>query len=322
MYINQEQFLIFSPKLPGSNLRNSSCDKEPSDLYIPSTDKRYYSEGPVYPMLAKKLFTCLDNLENTVNQLGNNPVPEKVKDSEIRNIVRWVQSLTMAYKDSYDEEDLKKALKPLKNLAFTAGSYKDLTVLDEQIKSIYPKGIPINITKKLKEYKEEKNKEFRELFAQFKSGDMEKSFKILRKPFPLEETNPGEIQKKDGRKLSNAVEKLIKKIDKVGLYHDDPEEFHDGRKTLRNLIAMIVQTDDIFSYKKEDVEALNHLFKKYGKSQDMNIAHSWLRENGFKKEADIMMSYQKEAQKNAMKEAKEFLKSGALDSIKHSALHG
>lgn len=318
----KDQFLIYSPGVTGSgkNLKSSSSYKEPPDIYLPSPDRIYCSDGPVYPMLAKKLFTCLDNLENTAKELGNNPDPEKIKDSEIRNIVRWIQTLTVAYEDSYDRDDLKKALKPLKKLAVMAGAYKDLTVLDEQIKSIYPDGnIPVNITTKLKEFKKETNKEFREFFEEFKGEELEKSMKTLRKPFPLEETNPMEIKKKDLKKLSTAVEKFVKKVDEVGLFHDDPEAFHDGRKTLRNLIALIVQTDDVFPYKKEDLKALNHLFKKYGKAQDKHIAHSWLKENGFDREADILLVYQQEAQKKAMEEAEEFLKKGVLDSIKESA---
>ena len=127
-----------------------------------------------------------------------------------------------------------------------------------------------------------------------------------------------DIEKADINRLKTAIRGIADKILSVGLSQDDPEEFHTGRKAIRNLVQIINETGDLFPYKKEDIDALKHLFKSCGKSQDLHITHVWLKEHGFDKEAGKIGVLQKELQEKAMIEGKEFFASGVMESIKNS----
>jgi len=303
-----------NPAVPGKRLIHIS-DSEPVELYI-STAKS--TGGVLYPNLARKIFACADKMERTIEKLGDNPTPEQVHETKVRDIVRGLQGLTKAYGDCYDEEKLEEAMDSLKKFAYNAGQFKDLMVYEEKIQSVCPGGIPEAIKEKLASSGKEAEQEFRDFYREFKKDKLPEALEILRNPSGAGELDPKDIEKADINRLKTAIRGIADKILSVGLSQQDPEEFHTGRKSLRNLVQIINETDDLFSYKKEDIESLKHLFKSCGKSQDLHITRVWLQEHGFDKEAGQIEVLQKEAQEKAMVEGKEFFASGVLESIKNS----
>ncbi len=303
-----------NPAVTGKRLIHIS-DSEPVELYI-STAKS--TGGVLYPNLARKIFACADKMERTIEKLGDNPTPEQVHETKVRDIVRGLQGLTKAYGDCYDEEKLEEAMDSLKKFAYNAGQFKDLMVYEEKIQSVCPGGIPEAIKEKLASSGKEVEQEFRDFYREFKKDKLPEALEILRNPSGAGELDPKDIEKADINRLKTAIRGIADKILSVGLSQQDPEEFHTGRKSLRNLVQIINETDDLFSYKKEDIESLKHLFKSCGKSQDLHITRVWLQEHGFDKEAGQIEVLQKEAQEKAMVEGKEFFASGVLDSIKNS----
>jgi len=290
----------------------------PSEVYEAGVKARV-TEGPCYPLMTAKLFPALDQLESAVEGLGKNPTLQAVQDSKLRNICRWVLVLSEAYGDSYEKKPLHKAQRPVHDLANMAGAYKDSLLIEEQAKTLFPGGVlPSKMQKKIKAMQKESAEEFGAFLKDLRKHDLPKALKILRSPAPLEQTDPAEIQRKDRRHLARALDDLVDCVGEVGLFHKDPEKFHDGRKTLRNIYAFIYATADVVPYRKEDVDTLLHLFTSYGEAQDKHIAQMWLEENGFRKEADVMLATQKELQKTAMEEAERFLASGTLESIGNS----
>jgi CHAD domain-containing protein len=307
----------FTPKITGKTIAKNTVN-EPLEVYSSSV-KSNYEGAPLYPYLAKKIFSSADRMEELIGKLGDNPTPEAIHETKVRDIVRGLQGLTKAYGDCYDEKELKGAMENLKKFAYMAGQFKDLSVYEEKIKLISPGGVISEpIQKSLSEFGKEKDKEFKDFYKEFKSDKLPEALEVLRNPSGADEIDPKDIEKEDLNRLKTAVRVIADKITSVGLLHEDPEEFHDGRKTLRNLVQMMNETGDIFSYKEDDVKALKHLFKSCGKSQDLHITQVWLEENGFNNEAEKIAVLQKEAQANAMTEAKTFLSSGVIDSIKNS----
>lgn len=306
-----------SSSTPGVTCKKSShiSDSEPVESYI-STAK---SAGDVlYPNLARKIFASADKMENTIEKLGDNPTPEQVHETKVRDIVRGLQGLTKAYGDCYDEEKLEEAMDSLKKFAYNAGQFKDLMVYEEKIQSVCPDGIPESIKEKLASSGKEAEQKFRDFYREFKNDKLPEALEILRNPSGASELEPKDIEKADINRLKTAVRTIADKILSVGLSQQDPEEFHTGRKSIRNLVQIINETEDLFSYKKEDIESLKHLFKSCGKSQDLHITQLWLQEYGFDKEAGKIAVLQKELQEKAMIEGKEFFASGVLESIKNS----
>jgi len=309
--------LSISSSTPGVTCKRSTyiSESEPAELYI-STAKS--TGGVLYPNLARKIFASADKMENTIEKLGDNPTPEQVHETKVRDIVRGLQGLTKAYGDCYDEEKLEEAMDSLKKFAYNAGQFKDLMVYEEKIQSVCPGGIPEAIKEKLASSRKEAEQEFRDFYREFKNDKLPEALEILRNPSGAGELDPKDIEKSDINRLKTAVRGIADKILSVGLSQQDPEEFHTGRKAIRNLVQIINETDDLFSYKKEDIESLKHLFKSCGKSQDLHITQLWLQEHGFDKEAGKIAVLQKELQEKAMIEGKEFFASGILESIKNS----
>lgn len=278
------------------------------------------SSGPHYPLMTEKLFGSLDKMEKAISSLSDKPTAQEVQKSEVRNIARWIVVLSEAYSDSYDPKELKHAVKPFHDLAYEAGQYKDADLVESEAKALFPTGqLPPQMEKDIAQLKQDRAKEFNTFLKKFRGSKLGKALEILRNPSPLDEgLSPEKIAKQDRRRLAGEAEALIDRISEVGLFHDDPEEFHDGRKCLRNLYAFKYITDDVFDYKKEDVDALFHLFTRYGEAQDKHIAQLFFEENGYETESKAMLRLQKALRKNAMDEAESFLASGTLESIRET----
>ena len=317
MNIENNLFISSSnPKVVGKKNTHVS-ESEPAELYI-STVKSNSNGGALYPYLAKKIFASADRMELSLGKLGDNPTPEQIHDTKVRDIVRGLQGLTKAYGDCYDEEKLEGAMETLKKFAYMAGQFKDLMVYEEKIQSVCTGGIPEAIKEKLAETRKEQEQEFKDFYKEFKNDKLQRALEVLRNPSPAGELDPKDIEKEDLNRLKTSIRGIADKILSVGLSQEDPEEFHSGRKTIRNLVQIINETEDVFSYKKEDLEALKHIFKSCGKSQDLHVTQVWLKDHGFDKEAGKIEVLQKEAQEKAMTEGKTFFASGVIESIKNS----
>jgi CHAD domain-containing protein len=298
----------------------SQKNEAQEDSYAP-TLKNAGETATRYPLMTEKLFGSLDKLEDAVDGMNTHPTLKQVSDSQIRNIARWVQVFSEAYADSYDSEDLKKAQKPIDDLAYICGQYKDAELVETQVRALFPDGkLPLKMQKDIGNLKEERAQEFHEFFKKFKHKKLPRSLEILRNPAPVDENmSPSEIARQDRKLMSREVERLIDNIGKVGLFHTDPERFHDGRKALRNLYAMMYVTGDVFDYEKSDVDGLFKIFMRFGDSQDKHIAQVWLEEKGYEKESAQVLEEQQTLQRDEMQEAEAFLDSGVLEHIRETA---
>jgi CHAD domain-containing protein len=312
--------------IPGTLLSTPGRGKKDTDSiahkddYEPSVRKKAKA-GTRYPLMTEKLFGALDKMEKGARSLNSHPTNQQVADSGVRNLSRQIQVLSEAYGDSYDATQLEKAQKPFHDLGWYAGQYKDGDLIEARCKALYPDGkLPLAMQREIGKMKEERAEEFHEFFEKFKNKKMDRALDVLRNPQPIEgHKKPSEIAREDRQHLADEVGVLIDRIGEEGLFHKDPERLHDGRKSLRNLYALMYVTGDVFNYKKGDVDALFHLFTHYGEPQDTHIVQAWLEEKGFTKEAEGLLDQMHEEQRGAMEEATAFLGSGVLESIRETA---
>jgi len=275
------------------------------------------TDGPVYPTLKQKLFPALDTLEKTIGELGENPTPAEVDRSNIRRLIRAFQPVAEAFEGSYDKKDFKKAMGRIQKLAGTFGKFKDVSVVETELKAISPDGkISPEIRKKLEEHRKEEEKAFQDTYRDFQEKGMEKSLEVLRNPEPPKKKKEEKIAEKDRKKLAKNMEELMDRVEEKGLVHRDPEQFHEGRKSMRKLLNAMNSGQDTFGFSKEDVNKMTVLVDVYGQAQDKNIAFEWLNENGFKKEADTMKTLYEDAQRKALTEAEKFIKSGTFERVR------
>jgi CHAD domain-containing protein len=289
------------------------------DIYeaLPSTSGRTDDNGPVYPALGTKLFPALDAFEESISQLGKNPTPEEVDRSNIRRLIRAFQPVVQAFSDSYKEEKLEKSMKRITRLAGKLGKYKDISVIEKETAAISPKGmLPWAIEQKIGKYKEKQAEKFQEIYKEFRNDGMEKSLDFLSHPKAAKESSPAKIEAAGQAKLKDQVLTLMDNVEQVGLDHKEPHTFHEGRKSMRELLYMLNSSQDVFGFAKKDVEAMTKLVDSYGKAQDKYIAYEWLHENGFEKEADKMMKVYGEHQQTALAQAADFMQSGVLENVK------
>jgi hypothetical protein len=289
-----------------------------TDIYgsLPEAEKR---DEPLYPTMEKKLFPALDAMEKTVEELGKHPTPEEVDTSNIRRLIRAFQPVAEAFEGSYDRKDFQKSMKKIQSLASSLGKYKDVSVIETELKKICPDGkIPYGIQAKIDGYREKQAENFQETYKDFRKEDMGKSLKILKNPEEPESSKPHKLEEKDRKILSKNMEGLLETVEEVGLEHKDPETFHEGRKTLRKLLNSMNATEDTFGFAEKDVKTMTGLVNIYGQAQDKYIAYEWLHNNGFNKEASTMLSLYEEGQKKALEEASKFMKSGTLERVRES----
>lgn len=271
----------------------------------------------IYPTLETKLFPALDAMEETVKELGPNPTPSEVDRSNVRRLIRAFQPVAEAFEGSYDEKDFKTAMKSIQKLASNFGKFKDVSVIETELKGIYPNGkIPEDIKKKLDEHRNKQEKIFNETYKNFRKKDMDKAIEILKNPEPVKKKKLDKMEEKDTKKLSKNITTLIDDVEEKGLVHTEPEAFHEGRKAMRTLLNSMNASQDTFGFGKKDVDSMTALVDIYGQAQDKNIACEWLRQNGFEKEATKMLDRYEESQKKALEEAGKFLESGTLERIR------
>lgn len=288
-----------------------------TDIYgsLPETEKR---DENLYPTMEKKLFPALDAMEKTVEELGKHPTPEEVDRSNVRRLIRAFQPVAEAFEGSYGRKDFKKSMKKIQSLASSLGKYKDVSVIETELKKICPDGkIPQGIQKQIDEYRDKQAENFQETYKDFRKEDMGKALKILRNP-EEPETKPHTLEGTDREILSKNMVGLLDTVEEVGLQHKDPETFHEGRKSLRKLLNSMNATEDTFGFSEKDVKTMTGLVNIYGQAQDKYIAYEWLHNNGFNQEASTMLSLYEENQKKALEEASKFMKSGTLERVRQN----
>jgi len=289
------------------------------DIYeaLPFSSTRSDDSGTVYPALSSKLFPALDAFEESIKQLGKNPTPEEVDRSNIRRLIRAFQPVVEAFGDSYKEEKLEKSMRRISKLAGKLGKYKDVSVIETETAAISPKGmVPYAVEQKLKKYKEKQAEKFMEAYHDFRREGIEKSLDFLSHPKAAKEETPKQIEAAGEKKLRNQVLTLLDQAEQTGLNHKDPHSFHEGRKSVRELLYCMNSSQDVFGFDKKDVDSITDLVGTYGVAQDKYIAYEWLHENGFEKEASKMLKIYEEKQQEALRQAEEFMKSGVLDSVR------
>ncbi len=310
-----------SEKTKGKSSEETAKEKKfflegTTDIYgsLPEAEKR---DEPLYPTMEKKLFPALHAMEKTVEELGKHPTPEEVDRSNIRRLIRAFQPVAEAFEGSYDRKDFKKSMKKIQSLASSLGKYKDISVIETELKKICPDGkIPEKIQKEIDEYRDKQAENFQETYKDFRKEDMDKALKILRNPEEPESSKPHKLEAKDRELLSKNIGELLDTVEEVGLQHKDPETFHEGRKSLRKLLNSMNATEDTFGFSEKDVKTMTDLVNVYGQAQDKYIAYEWLHKNGFNQEASIMMSLYEKSQKQALEEASKFMKSGTLERVR------
>jgi len=310
---------IKSPNAVRQQKEKTPPGQAESDSFA-STVSYAHQGNPRYPLMTIKLFGALDQIDEAVKGLSTHPTQQQVADAKLRNMARWVQVLSDAYADSYDDKDLKKAQAPIHELAEIAGHYKDADLVETEMRALYRNGkVPAPMEKDLAKLKKKRAEEFHDFFKEFKHKKLERSLEILKNPDPIDgEMSPAGISRQDRRQLGAEVSRLIDRIGEVGLFHDDSETLHDGRKSMRNLYALIYVTGDVFDYDRKDVDSLFKLFTRYGEPQDKHIAQMWAEKEGYDKESKFLQKKEKELQQAAMLDAAIFLKSGALEHIRET----
>lgn len=282
---------------------------------LPETSDRGEG-GPIYPTLGKKLFPALDAVETTIEQLGKSPSPEDVDRSNIRRLIRAFQPVVEAFSDSYKTKKYNRAMDGFQEIAGKLGKFKDVSVIEEQVKAISPKGmLPFKIESKLKKLSTKRAEKFQAAYTDFRKEGMKDAMKILSSPKGIDESDPRKIEERDRDKLGHHIEALTAEVEQTGLLHTEPHKFHEGRKSLRKLLNSLSSSGDTFGIDKKDIEAMTALVDSYGIAQDNNIAFEWLEKNGFDKEAAKVKELFNENQQKALIDAAKFLESGALDRI-------
>lgn len=290
-----------------------------TDVYevLPQQHRFEAGEGPIYPALGRKLLPAVDALEQTVGQLGKHPTPEEADRSNIRRLIRVMLTLSSAYQDSYPDKKLAKATRKLKRVASAIGKYKDHGILQQKVDELYPDGVPKKIRKRLDAHLEKREGQFQKAYRKFRKEDLAYVVDVLSRPASLDGTrSPRDIEQADRARLSGHLSGLVDEVEKVGLTHHDPHEFHQGRKALRWVLLTAQGTHDVLPIPNPAVEAMSELVNGFGVAQDSCIAWEWLRDEGFKSEAKKMQTEYWELHNLEVCAAVRFLKGGHLEQLR------
>ena len=249
-------------------------------------------------------------MKETVEQLGSNPSPDEVDRSNVRRLIRAFQPVAEAFEGSYDKKGYKKAMKGIQKLASNFGKFKDVHVVETELAEMYGGAdkVPEDMQVKLRASGKEQLKNFSDVYKEFREEGMDKAIKVLKNPEPPKKKKSTKIEKKDTKKLSKNLIALADDLDNKGLIHDDPVEFHEGRKSMRKFLNSMNASQETFGFDKEDVDSMTELVDIYGQAQDKHIACEWLSQNGFKDAEKQMEVRFQEAQKRALDEAGEIFK--------------
>ncbi len=290
------------------------------DTVIPAESRFTEGAGPVYPTLGRRLFPALDALEITMGQLGKHPTPEELDRSNVRRLVRAMLPVLEAYSDCYPKKAYKEAAGELGTLVSAVGQFKDVAVLETTVGTLYPEGVvPPRIAKRLEKTHRQEAELFHDAYKHFRKDGLQTVLDTFSQPRRLEEGSPARIEAEDRRMLGNRALELLEKAENRGLVHEDPEEFHGGRKALRRVLNAVGASADVLAWPKEDVEAMTRLVDGFGVAQDSYIAYEWLEKEGLHAEATRMKAEYDARHQAELQEAQRFLDSGAFGRLRAAA---
>ena len=153
------QFLMYARQKKISHKSKNIMDyrsikHDPFEVNLLSPPKIYF-QGPYYPLLIKKLFLGIEEMEIMISRLGDKPGAHQIYYSILDRIIGKILVIVRSYRLSYEEKPLEKSIKYLKDFASIAEHYKELKDMEEQIISIFSgEIIPPEIREKIKEFDE------------------------------------------------------------------------------------------------------------------------------------------------------------------------
>ena len=263
-------------------------------------------DGPTYPGIGSIIFPSLDAMDDTVKALGKKPTPEEVDRSNLRRLTRALEPVLSAYQDCYPEKGFDKASKELKSVGKALGSYKDLAVVESELKAVNDGVVPKDVQKALDKSRKKSEEQFKDAYKHFRKKGLPKAQEVLSKPTLSGVPDPQKLVKDDRARLSAQVTDCLGKTEKVGLQNQDPHDFHEGRKALRSTLNAINASSQTVSVDKPSVERATQLVDLYGQAQDANICADWLKDKGFKGLAKKARARFETLQGHALEQAKGF----------------
>lgn len=293
-----------------------------TDLFtaMPATERFSESgEGPVYPSLGRVVFRGLEALERTVEQLGKHPTPDEMDRSNIRRLARAMAPVVEAHRDCYQDKGYRKATAELSALTKAVGRYKDVGILEREVEGLCPGGrVPGRIARRLEKKREKEAERFRDAYKHFRKHGLETVVEVLGSPSRLESGSPSRIEAEDRRALGRQVLETVDRAEATGVVHEDPEEFHEGRKDLRRMLNALGAAEGLFAVDAADVQAVKALVDGLGVAQDSYIAWEWLDGEGFREEARAARAAYDARHATELEAARAFEEAGVLERIREA----
>lgn len=263
-------------------------------------------DGPTYPGIGSILFPSLDAMDETVKALGKKPTPEEVDRSNLRRLTRALEPVLSAYQDCYPDKGFEKAGKELKAVGKALGSYKDLAVVESEIRAVNDGVVPKDVQKALDKSRKKREENFKSAYKHFRKKGLPNATEVLTKPTLTGVPDPQKLVREDRQRLAAQVHDCLDKTERVGLQNTNPHDFHEGRKALRSTLNAINASSQTVSVDNASVERATALVDLYGQAQDANICAEWLKDKGFKKLAKKAGARFDSLQNNALQQAKGF----------------
>lgn len=287
---------------------------------MPATERFSASgEGPVYPSLGRVLFRGLEAMEQTVAELGKHPTPDEMDRSNLRRLVRAMAPVVEAHQDCYPEKGYRKATEELSSLVKAVGRYKDVGILEKEVKGLCEGRVPPRIAKRLETKRAKEAERFREAYKHFRKHGLETCVDVLGSPRRLQSGSPARIEAADRSALARRVLDLVERAESAGVVHEDPEEFHEGRKALRKMLNAMGAAQEAVDFSPEDADSVKRLVDGFGVAQDSFIAWEWLDQEGFRDEAARARQAYDARHQAELREARAFVEDGVLDRIAATA---
>ncbi len=276
--------------------------------------------GPLCPTLGSQLFPALDALRQTVKALGDQPTPWEVDNSNLRRLVRATMSVVEAHRDSFSSKDYRRGMRELSRLASAVGRYKDAGILEDTVRSQFPGGaLPARLEKAIEKEKARRAEQFEGAWSHFRQDGLKRVRRSLSKPFGQEAT-PSMLMREDERRNRQHVSKLLDKLDQVGLQHEDPDAFHEGRKALRRVVHALLAGRETVKVAQADLDRMAGVVDGLGVAQDSHIAYTWLERKGFDREAAVARATYRELHQAELSGVADLLDSGALERVREATL--
>lgn len=292
------------------------------DVFQALTPQKPVESGPVCPSLGAQLGPALKTLRKTVKALGKKPDPLEVDASNLRRLVRATLSVLEAHRDSFSDKDYRRGTRELKRLSRAIGRYKDAGILETEVRSQFEGGLlPAKIEKALFREKDRRRAEFDQVWQQFRASGLKRVQRSFQNPYGMEAT-PAALLREDRERNRVHIARLLDRLDEVGLEHDCPDKFHEGRKALRAVLHATLAARETVPTAAEDRERISALVDGLGVAQDSHIAYTWLERKGFGQEAEAAREQYRALHRAELEGVAELRASGALDRLRQATRSG